>query len=166
LAPAWAGPPEATSPRLHEGAIEVVGEGSRAVATVLGGRLGSETVAGVEVGLYVLQAESPERLAPGGRGPTHMFNVTLVDAATGRLLRDATGTVTVRGPGGTREATLRPAGSHHRSLVRLEQEGEYRIQVAFTSGERSGTTRPFPFHYRRKASQGHRCGGGKCGGGK
>jgi len=175
--PAWAedpapkaatAPPAAKSatPPLHEGAMEVTGQGTRTVATVVGGVVGTETVDGIDVGLYVLQAESVKRLAAGAKGPTHMFNVTLVDHPSGEMIHDATGTVTVTGAGGEQQALLKPVASHQRAVVRLDEEGEFQVRVSFATAGHHGTTRDFPFHYRRAASQGHRCGSGKCGSGK
>ena len=66
--------------KLHEGAIVIEAQdGTRKVAEVLGGQLGKETVEGVNVGLFVLQATNPERLKPDAKGPTHIFNVAFVE---------------------------------------------------------------------------------------
>mgnify|MGYP001814394922 CR=1 FL=1 len=62
---------------LYEGAITIeADDGTRKVATVLGGPRGTEVVDGSEVGRVVVQASHPERLTPGAGGPTRICNVT------------------------------------------------------------------------------------------
>jgi hypothetical protein len=141
------------SQHLHEGAITITGEGIAETMKVLGGELGRKTVIGVDVGLFVLQAESPERLRPGARGPTHVFNLTFLDADKGGSVKEIQGTLIVDGPGEPRRVPFRPYEAHHQAVARLEEEGEYKISVEFVAGDRKGLTPSFPFHYHRKKSK-------------
>lgn len=125
-------------------------DGTRKVARLLGGPLGNETIDGIGVGLYVLQATNPERLEPGSTGPTHLFNVSFKADDGGRLITDALGAVVVEGPGEPQRVAFRPQASHHQAQVRLDQEGEYRIRVEFVIEGRRGETQSFPFLYQRK----------------
>jgi hypothetical protein len=139
----------------HAGAITMSRGGETSATTVLGALLGSDRVSGIKVDLYALQATAPERLAPTGTGPTHVFNATFVDEAESRLLVAAGGTMVVDGPGGERRAEIVPFARHFQSAVRLDEPGDYRIRVEFRTEGRSGTTRPFAFHYERKPDGGH-----------
>ncbi len=138
--------------KLHEGAIVIEAQdGTRKVAEVLGGQLGKETVDGIDVGLFVLQATNPERLKPGAKGPTHIFNVAFVEEDGDRLLADATGTVVIAGAGSRQRVALQTFRSHYQAQVRLEQPGNYHLHVEFTAAGRSGTTSPVLFTYKRKS---------------
>ena len=135
----------------HQGAITYTGDGMERSTTVLGGTLGTQSVADVEVGLFVLQASSPERLKEGGEGPTHMFNVTFTDETTQELLEQAQGTITVTGSNGSQQSgEIQPFRKHFQAGFRLERPGDYLIKVAFSSGERKGSTESFPFTYIQK----------------
>jgi hypothetical protein len=137
----------------HQGAITYTGDGVERSTTVLGGALGTQSVADVQVGLFVLQASSPDRLKEGGSGPTHMFNVTFTDEKTQELLEQAQGTITVSGADGTQQsAEIQPFRKHFQAGFRLERPGDYLVTVAFSSGGRKGTTETFPFTYVRKAT--------------
>ena len=137
---------------LHEGAIVIEAQdGTRKLARVLGGQLGKETVDGVDVGLFVLQASNPERLKSGAKGPTHIFNVAFVDQDGGRMLADVTGTVVIVGAATQQRVAIRPFKSHYQVRTRLEQPGDYQLHVEFAAGDRAGTTRPVLFTYRRKS---------------
>ena len=138
--------------KLNKGAIVIEAQdGTRKVAEVLGGPLGKETVDGVDVGLFVLQASNPERLKPGARGPTHIFNVAFIDEGGGRMLADVTGTVVIAGAGTRQRVALRPFRSHFQVPARLEQPGDYHLQVEVAVAGRAGTTKPVPFTYKRKS---------------
>jgi hypothetical protein len=141
-----------TDEELYEGAITIEAtDGTRKVAKVLGGPLGKETVDGIEVGLFVLQASNPERLKPGAKGPTHIFNVTFLEEGGSQLIKDALGAVVVEKPGiEPQRVALRPAGSHYQAFARLEEKGEYQIRVEFVTGGHSGQTQPKPFDYTGK----------------
>ena len=139
----------------YEGAITVTGTADdgtivEEVAAVVGGKLTLETVDGIEVGLYVLQAESWERLKPGGKGPTHLFNVTFMLEGTTDLIEHALGAVVIEGQGVQQSNAIKPFKSHHQVAVRLEQPGEYKISVDFLVNDRKGTTQPATFKYIRK----------------
>ena len=68
--------------KLHEGAIVLEAQdGTRKVAEVLGGQLGKETVEGVNVGLFVLQASNPERLKTGAKGQPFKLFVNILPIA-------------------------------------------------------------------------------------
>ena len=135
----------------HQGAITYTGDGSERSTTVLGGALGTQTVAEVLVGLFVLQAQSPERLKEGGSGPTHMFNVTFTDEETQELLEQAQGTIVVTGSDGSQQrGAIQPFRKHFQAGFRLEHPGDYLIRVAFESGDRKGKTEAYPFAYVRK----------------
>ena len=135
----------------HQGAITYTGDGEERSTTVLGGTLGTESVSDVMIGLFVLQAQSPERLKEGGSGPTHMFNVTFTDEKTQELLAQAQGTITVTGADGRQQTgEIQPFRKHFQAGFRLEHPGDYLIKVAFSSGERKGSTETFPFTYVRK----------------
>ena len=134
---------------LHEGAIVI--EAQDGTRKVLGGQLGKETVDGVNVGLFVLQASNPERLKPGAKGPTHIFNVAFVDQDGGRMLADVTGTVVIVGAATQQRLAMRPFKSHYQVRTRLEQPGDYLLNVEFAAGDRAGSTRPVLFTYRRKS---------------
>ena len=136
----------------HEGAITYTREGVEHKTTVLGGALGTQSVEDVTVGVFVLQAESPERLAQGGSGPTHVFTVTFTDERTQELLEQAQGTIVVTGSDGSRQSeAIQPFRQHFQARFRLEHPGDYLIKVAFDSGGRKGTTESYPFTYYRKA---------------
>lgn len=135
----------------HQGAITYTGDGTERSTTVLGGALGTQTVSEVLVGLFVLQAQSPERLKEGGSGPTHMFNVTFTDEKTQELLETAKGTITVTGSDGSQQSgEIQPFRKHFQAGFRLEHPGDYLIEVAFESGGRKGQTETYPFTYVRK----------------
>ena len=135
----------------HQGAITYTGDGMERSTTVLGGALGTQIVEDVQVGLFVLQASSPDRLKEGGAGPTHMFNVTFTDEKTQELLEQAQGTITVTGADGSQQTgEIQPFRKHFQAGFRLEHPGDYLIKVAFASGDRKGSTGTFPFTYVRK----------------
>jgi hypothetical protein len=135
----------------HQSAITYTGDGMERSTTVLGGTLGTESVSEVMVGVFVLQAQSPERLKEGGSGPTHMFNVTFTDEETQELLEQAQGTITVTGADGRQQTgEIQPFRKHFQAGFRLEHPGDYLIKVAFSSGDRKGSTESFPFTYVRK----------------
>jgi len=132
-------------------------DGTRKVAMVLGAPLGNETVEGIDVGLFVLQASNPERLKAGATGPTHLFNVTFKAGDGSRLIKEALGTVVIEGGGESQRVVMRSRESHHEAFARLEEEGEYRIHVEFLAAERKGETGSYPFVYKRNAPLQH-CG--------
>jgi hypothetical protein len=135
----------------HQGAITYTGDGAERSTTVLGGALGTQTVSEVLVGLFVLQASSPDRLKDGGSGPTHMFNVTFTDEESQDLLAEAKGTITVTGSDGSQQSgEMQPFRKHFQAGFRLEHPGDYLIKVAFESGDRKGATEAYPFNYVRK----------------
>ena len=137
---------------LYEGAITIEAtDGTRKVAKVLGGPLGKETVDGIEVGLFVLQASNPERLKPGAKGPTHIFNVTFMEEGGSQLIKEALGAVIIERSGvEPQRVTFRPVGSHHQAFARLEEKGEYQISVDFVTGGHKGQTQTKPFKYTGK----------------
>ncbi len=122
------------------------------LTTMLGGCIGRETVNGISVGLFVLQASNPERLKPGASGPTHIFNVAFVDENDARIVEDASGTVVIAGAGFQQRVDLRPNASHYQVRTRLEQTGDYHLHVEFAAAGRAGSTQPFVFTYNRKTS--------------
>jgi len=137
----------------HEGAITYTGDGTEHSTTVLGGALGTQNVNDVTIGLFVLQAESPERLKEGGSGPTHVFNVTFTDEKSQELLEQAQGTIVVTGADGSQQSgAIQPFRKHFQAQFRLGHPGDYLITVAFESGDRKGTTQSYPFTYSLKAA--------------
>jgi len=132
-------------------------DGTRKVAMLLGAPLGNETVEGIDVGLFVLQASNPERLKAGAEGPTHLFNVTFKAGDGSRLIKEALCTVVVEGAGESQRVVMRSRESHHEAFARLEEEGEYRIRVEFLTADRKGETGSYPFVYKRNAPLQH-CG--------
>lgn len=140
--------------RMHEGAITFSGQGQTFKTTVLGGLVGFDSVDQVKVGVYVLQAESPERLRPTGSGPTHLFNLTFMDETTEELIREASGAVTVTGTDGRRRREeFGGFESHFQAQLRLDQPGDYLVQVDFETERGSGATRSLPFDYRWKEGE-------------
>ena len=137
---------------LYEGAITIEAQdGTRKVAKVLGGPLGKETIDGIEVGLFVLQASNPERLKPGAKGPTHIFNVTFMEEGGSQLIKEALGAVIIEKPGTEpQRVSFRPSGSHYQAFARLEKQGEYQISVEFVTGGHKGQTQAKPFDYTGK----------------
>lgn len=137
---------------IYEGAIYIEAQdGTRKVAKVLGGPLGKETVNGIEVGLFVLQASNPERLKPGAEGPTHIFNVTFMEEGGSRLITEALGAVIIEKNGlEPQRVQFQPSGSHHQAQTRLEQKGEYQISVEFVTGSHKGQTQARLFDYTGK----------------
>jgi len=143
---------------MNEGDIVLEStDGTRKVAMLLGAPLGNETVDGVDVGLFVLQASNPERLKAGAKGPTHLFNVTFKAGDGSRLIKEAMGTVVIEGPGENQRVVMRSRESHHEAFARLEEEGEYRISVEFLAADKKGQTESYPFVYKRNAPLQH-CG--------
>ena len=137
----------------HEGgALTYTGSGETHSASVLGARLGGREIQGVQADVYVLQATSPDRLGPDGKGPTHLFNVSFVDAAASVLLQDVRGVVTVVSASGGEALRVPfvPFAKHFQSAVRLEHPGEYTIGVEFEAGTKKGSVSGVPFVYRRK----------------
>ncbi len=125
--------------------------GVRKVAKVLGGPLGKETVDGIEVGLFVLQASNPERLKPGAKGPTHIFNVTFMEEGGNKLITEALGAVIIEREGlEPQRVQFRRSGSHHEAYTRLDQKGEYQVSVEFVTGSRKGMTQARLFDYTGK----------------
>ena len=137
---------------LYEGAITIeADDGTRKVAKVLGAPLGKETVDGIEVGLFVLQASNPERLKPGAEGPTHIFNVTFMEEGGSKLITEALGAVIIERAGTeTQQKAFKLTGSHHQAQARLEHKGEYQISVEFVTGSHKGKTQSRPFNYTGK----------------
>lgn len=126
-------------------------DGTRKVAKVLGLPLGSEVIDGVEVGLYILQATNPARLAPGAIGPTHLINVSFVPADGGRMISQVMGAVVVEGDKGqVMRWPLHPDFSHQQAEGRLEDIGEYRFSVEYVLADGKGKTAAYPFLYERK----------------
>ncbi len=141
--------------KINEGAIVIEAQdGTRKVAQVLGGQLGKEIVNGIDVGLFVLQASSPERLKPGAKGPTHIFNVAFVAEDGGGLLADVTGAVVIAGAESRQRVALQPFRSHYQVATRLEQTGNYDLHVEFDVAGRAGATQPVRFTYKRKTEAG------------
>lgn len=140
----------------HEGAISITGDGSLDWMTVLGGSLGNQTVAGVDVGLFVLQADNPARLAPGAKGPTHVFNLTFLAADDGDDPDGVVGALHIEGPAATEtlKVPFKPHQDYYQAATRLENEGDYRITVEFATDDGGGRTREFAFQYRRKKPTG------------
>lgn len=137
---------------LSKGDITIeAADGTRKVAKVLGGPLGKETVDGIEVGLFVLQASNPERLKPGAMGPTHIFNVTLMEAGGSELITEALGAVIVEREGiDPQRVQFKRSGSHHEAYTRLDEKGEYQIRVEFVTGSHKGQTQTMLFDYTGK----------------
>lgn len=134
---------------MHEGAISFKGSDGRVhSATVLGGKLGQDTADGTVVGIHVLQAESPERLKPAGRGPTHLFNLTFVEEGESKLLEEVLGALLVTGEGEPQRVAFRRHASHFQAAVRLPAPGDYQLRVVFVVQGHSSTTKPVPFRYR------------------
>jgi hypothetical protein len=143
---------EHSKEELYEGAITIeADDGTRKVAKVLGGPLGKEVVDGIEVGLFVLQASNPERLKPGAKGPTHIFNVTFMEEGGSQLITEALGAVIVEREGlETQRVPFKLNGSHYQASTRLEEKGEYRISVDFVTGSHKEKTKTMPFDYTGK----------------
>ncbi len=125
------------------GEFRIRGEGKEIAPTLLGARVGEETVDGVKVGLYYLQAASPEKLKP--TSPTHLFYVVLraADDKEGAIIDDATGSVLFEGNGLAREVPLNLAESdlpppRYEVPVRMEKAGMYDATVRFTTGNGKG----------------------------
>jgi hypothetical protein len=138
---------------LYQGAITIEDqkEGVRKVAMALGAQLGKESVDGIEVGLFVLQASNPEQLKPGATGPTHLFNVTLLDKEAGALIKEALGSVIIEREGmEPQRQPLKPVVSHHQASARLNERGEYQVSVEFVAEGRKGHTGSMPFSYTGK----------------
>jgi hypothetical protein len=118
--------------------------------TMLGGVVGNRTINGMDVGLYVLLAQEPDKLKPGD--PNHAFTVTLKDAKSSALLKQGEVSIAVAG-GGT---PVKPAPMSAQSAgvfrlgVRLPQPGQYRIKVAFKAEGRSGQAE-FPYTFSAAA---------------
>ena len=140
---------EHSKEELYEGAMTIeAADGTRKVMKTLGGPLGKETVDGIEVGLFVLQASNPERLKPGAEGPTHIFNVTFMDEGGSKLITEALGAVIVERSGTeTQRKSFRLTGKHHQAQVRLEEKGEYQVSVEFVTGSHKGKTQSMLFNY-------------------
>ena len=138
--------------KLSEGDITIeAADGTRKVAKVLGGPLGKETVDGIEVGLFVLQASNPQRLKPGATGPTHIFNVTFIEEGGSELLTDALGAVIIERDGQEpQRVQFKRSGSHHEVYTRLDEKGEYQIRVEFVTGSHKGQTQAMLFDYTGK----------------
>ncbi|EGV50405.1 hypothetical protein [endosymbiont of Riftia pachyptila] len=146
-------PPANKDPRLYEGAIYYGKEDQiEDIAVPLGGVVGSDTVDGINVGLYVFQASSPERHQPGAKGPTHLFNITFTEEEDGNLIEQVLGALIIQGQGPQKESRHRihPFKSHQQVAVRLEQEGEYQLSVEYLAKGQQGKTKAFPFVYVRK----------------
>jgi hypothetical protein len=140
----------------HEGAISITGNDVNEKMTVIGGSVGHQTLNDIEVGLFVLQAESPDRLAPGAKGPTHLFNLTFLDASESGRIDGVAGSLMIEGPDGESwKAPFKPFDSYYQATTRLEQEGQYKLSVQFEAEGHDGQTQQFPFEYRRKKHQGH-----------
>lgn len=143
---------EHSKEELYEGAMTIeAADGTRKVMKTLGGPLGKEVVDGIEVGLFVLQASNPERLKPGSEGPTHVFNVTFMEAGGSQLIKQALGSVIIERTGTeTQRKSFRLTGKHHQVQTRLEEKGEYQISVEFVTGSHKGKTQSMLFDYTGK----------------
>ncbi len=150
-----------TDPRAgheeHAGApLKYTGYGETHSAGVLGARIGGKEIDGIQVDVYVLQATSPERLGPEGRGPTHLFNVRFVDVAASELIVGAKGVVTIAPASGGEvlRVPFEPFAKHFQSPTRLPAPGEYAVGVEFEAGNRKGSVSGLPFVYRRRETAG------------
>jgi hypothetical protein len=115
--------------------------------TMLGGAVGSKTLNGLRVGLYVLQAQEPEKLKPGD--PNHAFTVTLKDDKSGTLLKQGDVSIAVSGGGNAfqRGSMAAQSSGVFRLGVNLPKPGEYRIKIAFKAAGHGGQTE-FPYVFR------------------
>ena len=115
--------------------------------TMLGGVVGNKTVDGLQVGVYVLQAQEPEKLKPGA--PNHAFTVTLKDDKSGTLLKQGDVSIAVSGAGHAFQRGSMPAQSSgvFRLGVNLPKPGDYRIKVAFKAAGHGGQAE-FPYVFR------------------
>ena len=138
--------------QLYEGAITIeADDGTRKVAKVLGAPLGNETIDGIEIRLFVLQASNPERHKPGSTGPTHIFNVTFMEEGGSQLITEALGAVTIEKSGlEPQQVPFKRSGSHYQSFARLEEKGLYQISVEFVSGAHKGKSQAKQFNYTGK----------------
>jgi hypothetical protein len=115
---------------------------------LLGGAVGNQTVNGVRVELFVLEAQDPDKLKPGD--PNHAFTVTLKDDKSGEFLKQGDVSIDVSAGAGPARHTsmgLRSDGIF-RGGVSLPQPGEYRLTIAFNAEGRKGKA-DFPYEYRR-----------------
>ena len=139
------------SEHIHPGAISVTdGAGNEYKATVLGGPLGTVSANGVSVNFFVLQATSQQRLKPGGRGPTHIFNMTFVDLSQEEMLSEVLGVAVIEGGGQSQRVNIRPFQSHYQAVARLEKHDVYRIRAEFLAAGKSGITDPVIYTYKPK----------------
>jgi hypothetical protein len=136
------GPEENSSP-LTIRDLTIQGEGASVKGVLLGAPVGTATVDGIKVSLYVLQAASPERLLP--HSPTHMFSVTLVEEGSAGVLKDASVSITPHtADDRLQTVNLAPVQAFYRGTVRLDAPGRYNILVSFKAGKREGAW-SFPF---------------------
>jgi len=162
---AWPGPAgaadakAAAAPDLSETDMSHTGKAAGDTVTVpwnlLGGALGNQTVGGVRVELYVLQAQDAGKLKPGD--PNHAFTVTLKDDASGEFLKQGEVSIAVAdNAGASKQRTVMSQRSSgiFRGGVALAQPGEYRLTVAFKTGGREGQV-DFPYQFREDAVPAH-----------
>ncbi|HEX4597067.1 MAG TPA: hypothetical protein VH278_04720 [Burkholderiaceae bacterium] len=113
---------------------------------MLGGVVGNQTVNGLRVGLYVLQAQDPAKLKPGD--PNHAFTVTLKDDKSGALVKQGDVSIVVLAEDVVQRGSMavQPNGLF-RLGVRLPRTGDYRVKIAFKAGGRAGQVE-FPYVFR------------------
>jgi hypothetical protein len=115
---------------------------------LLGGAVGNQTVNGVRVELFVLEAQDMDKIKPGA--PNHAFTVTLKDDKSGEFIKH--GAVWIHVAAGAvpahRTAMNSPSEGIFRGGVSLPQPGAYRLTVAFNAAGRKGRT-DFAYEYRR-----------------
>ena len=116
----------------------MAGNGRSTAGELLGEQIGIETVEGVKVGLYVLQAEPPERETP--TSPAHLISVTLLDRAGGEVIKDAMVSIVAQGEGEKEEEIpLTAVKAWYQGSARLRERADYSMKVEFEAGELAGT---------------------------
>jgi len=142
-APAAAGTDLSETDMSHVGTTP---EGTVTVPwTMLGGLVGNKKANGVQVALYVLQAQDFAKLKPGE--PNHAFTVALKDEVSGEFLKQGEVSIAVFGDDVAQRGKMaeQPNGLF-RFGVRLPRAGDYRLKISFMTGGRSGQVE-FPFAF-------------------
>ncbi len=113
--------------------FELSGEGIRTQGALIGAPVGKKEIAGVEVGLYVLQAAAPGPPRPDL--PDHLFTVMLQGTGKKEIIRGANVSLLVSSKGKKQEIKLKPVRAYYQGGVRLAKLDRYRIRVSFKTQE-------------------------------
>jgi hypothetical protein len=120
-----------------EGDLLISGRPGNSKAQLLGARLGTKTIKGVALSLYVLQAAAPGPKRPDL--PNHLFSVTLQDEKDKKVIKDAVVSGVISAKGKKQQLSFGPAKPvQYEAGARLTSLDTYKVDVTFKKDNREG----------------------------